>query len=1192
MPMRFENPTSILLHFSMTDKSNRSPFSNPEQKEHYYITRKALVDLHLSTGCFPELSSDPQSAIEQAEQQTKSINRRLKQKHGNKAKLLLPAQFQGMKLLHAAAHLVISRLVRVRNPGFLSQIENSAQKELEGNVLEEYLEKFISQFPPPCVFTGKQTHREYLASALNRQTALEESLLVWLQNQNPALDQFSFLLTDEGLREKTSYQAVVRSLLESLKALGPVGPDNIDPAELLTRPIRHAPNSVLEQLRYIRMHWGALLEGTPLPGMLDDSIDLIQEEDTWLFFEKTGRENHAKHSGFIEKQAQAPSFGDLENEPQNYSADSSWMPEVVMLAKSTFVWLDQLNRCYPHPVNRLQDIPDRELDILAERGFNALWLIGLWERSPASQKIKQLQGNPEAKSSAYALDSYTIAEELGGHEGYLNLRHRALQRGIKLASDMVPNHTGLDSTLVKDKPEWFTSVHEPPYPSYTYNGPNLSNDPRFGIFIEDGYWNRSDAAVTFKRVDYQSGDTRYIYHGNDGTAMPWNDTAQLNFLNAEVREAVIQQILHVARMFPVIRFDAAMVLVKKHIQRLWYPLPGHTAGIPSRSAFAMSMEDFDKFIPEEFWREVVDRIHSEAPDTLLLAEAFWMLEGYFVRTLGMHRVYNSAFMHMLKKEDNAAYRYLIKNTLEFDSGILKRYVNFMNNPDEDTAVEQFGNGDKYFGVCTMLATMPGLPMFGHGQIEGFSEKYGMEYARAYLDEQPDHELIKRHEREIFPLLKKRSLFAGVENFFLYDVYTPEGKVNENVFCYTNRRGDERTLVAYNNAGEQTAGYVRTSVGFKTAKGIEQRSLCDGLGLGHDGNTYVIFLDHVSNVEFIREVSELREKGMHLVLGGYRYNVLLDFREVRPTKLMPYDRLCRHLDGSGRPCIDTAALEISLEPLHEKLSLFCSQAGLDQLFDETIAKTEQRKRFCKTLTDFFDIFADEYGVLTQQPLSLPEGIVAKACEYFDRARKLAAMLQKPGVVQELQKNLGIGDRQKSVFSHIVLIYIILEALEKILLTSNMLREGVVDDLLLAKPLTRVIQKNTRLKNTPAGHLVDFFYCLLKVKMPVASVKNPEKYLAESLGMLLEENSNKHAETFLSIRKKHGKRWFSASRFTLLASWLVAATLLHSKPERKQNTVGKKELTIWREALETIGDDAYISGYEVGAFLKTLPLTSHS
>jgi hypothetical protein len=136
------------------------------------------------------------------------------------------------------------------------------------------------------------------------------------------------------------------------------------------------------------------------------------------------------------------------------------------------------------------------------------------------------------------------------------------------------------------------------------------------------------------------------------------------------------------------------------------------------------------------------------------------MEGYFVRTLGMHRVYNSAFMNMLRDEDNAQYRLVVKNTLEFDPAILERYVNFMNNPDERTAVDQFGKGDKYFGVCTLMATMPGLPMFGHGQVEGFAERYGMEYRRAYHDEQPDGELVGRHGRQIAPFRTTASSSGG------------------------------------------------------------------------------------------------------------------------------------------------------------------------------------------------------------------------------------------------------------------------------------------------------------------------------------------------------------------------------------------------------------------------------------------------
>jgi hypothetical protein len=114
-----------------------------------------------------------------------------------------------------------------------------------------------------------------------------------------------------------------------------------------------------------------------------------------------------------------------------------------------------------------------------------------------------------------------------------------------------------------------------------------------------------------------------------------------------------------------------------------------------------------------------------------------MMEGYFVRTLGMHRVYNSAFMNLLRDEDNQHYRGLLKQTMEFDPGIMKRYVNFMSNPDERTAIDQFGTGDKCFGIATLMATLPGLPMFGHGQVEGFTEKYGMEYQRPRYDETPE-----------------------------------------------------------------------------------------------------------------------------------------------------------------------------------------------------------------------------------------------------------------------------------------------------------------------------------------------------------------------------------------------------------------------------------------------------------------------
>jgi glycosidase len=692
---------------------------------------------------------------------------------------------------------------------------------------------------------------------------LEELLLVNLHNTNPAAEPLTELFDDKPL-EKTAYEKMIEGLGEYFGQIAEGQGQGESLIDMLRAPALASPYSLEGQLDYIIQRWGGVL-GEEFVTRLLRAKDFVRED----VIRRQG------HSDF-KPTAEVPTYAGYP-EYERYSPDKEWMPRLVLIAKNAYVWLDQLSKKYQRNISTLDQVPDEELDTLARRGFTGLWLIGLWERSRASQKIKQRMGQPDAVASAYSLHSYDIANDLGGWGALDNLRGRAWQRGIRLSADMVPNHMGIDSTWVIEHPDWFLSVDQPPYPSYTFNSENLSDDPRVAIVLEDHYYDHSDAAVVFKLHNYQTNKTTYLYHGNDGTSFPWNDTAQLNYLKAEVREAVIQTILHVARNFPIIRFDAAMTLAKKHIQRLWFPEPGAGGAIPSRAERGLTRSEFEAAMPEEFWREVVDRVAAEVPDTLLLAEAFWLMEGYFVRTLGMHRVYNSAFMHMLRDEDNAKYRMAIKNTLEFDARILQRYVNFMNNPDEKTAVEQFGKADKYFGVCVLLSTLPGLPMFGHGQVEGFHEKYGMEYRRAKWDETPDEGFVRYHEQIISPLLHRRRVFAGVENFFLYDLFTPEGSVDENVFAYSNRFENERGLVIYHNKFADTRGWIKTSAAYLENGQLVQKSLADGLGLPNDG--YVIFRDGITGLEYIRSCREIREQGLYVELGAYKCHTFLDFRTV-------------------------------------------------------------------------------------------------------------------------------------------------------------------------------------------------------------------------------------------------------------------------------------------------------------------------
>ncbi|MFQ5771641.1 MAG: alpha-amylase family glycosyl hydrolase, partial [bacterium] len=746
-------------------------------------------------------------------------------------KTVKAGHLNAMGLIDEILHYVVALYRQQLNPDVMAKALNWLQSNFGKEEVEKTIIKFTEEFPPVDVYKNKLDIRTYLSGSTkgvsNRQVALEEMLLLWLANLNPAFSPYLELFDDRHLKKETAYSAVMQSLGEFFETQPPFGPENQNLIELLRTPAIRNPHSLEAQLLFMREHWGMLI-GEFLSRLLK-GLGFIKEEAKAIFWGPPP--------------TLVPEYLGLEEEPERFSPDLDWMPNLVLIAKSTLVWLDQLSKKYQRAIHRLDQIPDEELDRLASWGFTGLWLIGVWERSPASKKIKQMCGNPEAESSAYSLFDYEIAQEIGGYEALQNLRDRCWRRGIRLASDMVPNHTGIDSKWVREHPDWFISLSHSPFPSYSFNSENLSQDPRYGIFIEDKYFNRTDAAVVFKREDYWTGDVRFIYHGNDGTHMPWNDTAQLNFLNPEVREAVIQKIINVARMFPIIRFDAAMTLAKKHYQRLWFPEPGSGGDIPSRAEYGLTKTEFHHQMSQEFWREVVDRVAQEVPDTLLLAEAFWLMEGYFVRSLGMHRVYNSAFMNMLKNEENEKYRNTIKNTIQFNPEILKRYVNFMNNPDEETAIAQFGDGDKYFGVCLMMVTMPGLPMFGHGQIEGWHEKYGMEYRRAYWDEPVNWGLVERHERAIFPLMKKRYLFAQVENFLLYDFFTPQGRVNENVFAYSNRCGEERTLVVYNNKFEQARGWIRTSTAYavKTGNGHEtqlvQKSLGEGLALINQENYF-------------------------------------------------------------------------------------------------------------------------------------------------------------------------------------------------------------------------------------------------------------------------------------------------------------------------------------------------------------------
>ena len=1074
-------------------------------------------------------------------------------------------EFNGMALMYEINKFMFNLYKEeTQNLQLNNELYDYLKKKIGSSKLEEAIYSLVEEFPPNIIYQEEEKIEKFLKDKVegieNEIHFVDEFVNLWLGNMNSSYSPFIELFDDESLEKRTAYRDIIPEITNFFEEKAKFGPNNQNLIEMLKEPLEKYPHSIREQLVYIHDNWGSVLGKYTFQILI--ALDIIREEEMLRGLGPGESEVYEYDS----------------KELENFTIDKEWMPKVVMIAKNVYVWMDQLSKKYSRTITKLHDIPNEELNQLKEWGFTGLWLIGLWERSQASKTIKRWCGNPEAEASAYSTYDYVISHDLGGYDSYNNLKSRALERGIRLGCDVVPNHTGIVSKWVLEHPDWYISLPYSPFPSYSFSGENLSGDPNIGIYLEDKYFSRTDAAVTFKYENFRTGEIKYVYHGNDGTSFPWNDTAQLDFLNPDVRETVIQTILEISKMFPIIRFDAAMTLTRKHYQRLWFPEPGTGGAIPSRAEHGISKDEFYKAMPSEFWREVVDRINEENPDTLLLAEAFWLLEGFFVRTLGMHRVYNSAFMNMLRDEDNAMYRSVLKNTLQFDPEILKRFVNFLNNPDEETAIKQFGDGDKYFGVCLMMITMPGLPMFGHGQIEGYHEKYGMEYRRAYWDEDINIDLLKHHQKIIFPIMRKRYLYADVTNFLLYDFWTGT-VVNEDVFAYSNRVNNECVLIIYHNKYTEVQGFIKNSVGFALKvndnKEIVQRTLAEGLKLPIEG--YCIFKDYLTGLEYIRRTKELNENGLYLELHAYQMFLFIDFQIINDNEFFHYAQLHDLLNGKGVPNIDETLHELVHQPLHESFKKVFNSNSLKDFLNFEKARKEAELIYINL--DAFLLEVKKYSTSQKDYTDIKKDIVLKIEVVLKLKHKL--------------KELKIPDEYKGIFMNllpisevewsILLSYLIVHQMGRFESSHNykLLSRSLFDEWRLFKYINSTLNEMSKDKKEKKLEMHSILKLMIGLQGWSNSVIKGETDLFSVFQLFF---SDPDVQQFLKVNRYQQLLWYNAELFDNFIKWmwLIAIIEILIKPMGEANEDLKKLLDYY----VIIKKVSKITNFQVVKFLDDL------
>ena len=341
---------------------------------------------------------------------------------------------------------------------------------------------------------------------------------------------------------------------------------------------------------------------------------------------------------------------------------------------NTWVWLSDLSRKSNAPVN-LSSVPPAEWDAIAQYGFDAVWLMGVWERSPAGIAIanrdKNLMGDfhralsdfrPEDNvGSAYCVRSYTADQHLGGPNGLAVARQELAKRGMKLILDFVPNHIAPDSPWIVEHPEHFIQL----------DADHLQSEPAACARIGE----------------------KIFACGKDPYFPAWPDVVQVNAFEPGFRAAVIELLLGVAEQCDGLRCDMAMLLLNNVFNQTWRERAGE---IPTT----------------DYWREVIAAVKRQHPHFLFMAEAYWDLE-WELQQQGFDFCYDKRLYDRLEHDDAEG----VRLHLNADAGYQQKLVRFIENHDEPRASVAFPAG-KGQAAAIAIATIPGAKLFHEGQFEG------------------------------------------------------------------------------------------------------------------------------------------------------------------------------------------------------------------------------------------------------------------------------------------------------------------------------------------------------------------------------------------------------------------------------------------------------------------------------------------
>jgi hypothetical protein len=438
----------------------------------------------------------------------------------------------------------------------------------------------------------------------------------------------------------------------------------------------------------------------------------------------------------------------------------SWPKHPVIYEINTWVWLGELSRRFGKPIG-LGSVPDAVWDEIGELHPDAVWLMGVWERSPVGLEIAQAHEGLQAEfrralpdyaprdnvGSPYCIRRYTADPHLGGAKGLAAARAALAKRHIRLVLDFVPNHVAPDHPWVAAHPEFFLRG----------TADDLAHNP----------------------YDYHESDGFVFACGRDPYFPPWTDVLQLNAFDAGLRKEAARTLGDIAAQCDGVRCDMAMLLITRVFEGSW----GARAGEPPAT---------------EYWREVIGEVGSRHPEFLFIAEAYWDLE-WELQQLGFHYCYDKRLYDRL--EHDAAEN--IRLHLLADLPYQERLLRFIENHDEPRAARIFPGGQGYAAAVT-VATLPGAKLFHEGQIEGRRVKVPVQLVRRPF-EAADADLAAFY-RKLLHAIDTPAIREGEWRLCERSGW-PDNPSHMNLVAWCWRKENDRRLVVVNLSGARSQGRV-------------------------------------------------------------------------------------------------------------------------------------------------------------------------------------------------------------------------------------------------------------------------------------------------------------------------------------------------------------------------------------------------